>query len=599
MSPRARIGFSGATLFVAGALAAPAVGHAAVRTELLVVGNNHAFNSDASPESAESALPVLRYADDDAAAFYELLSEGAAHGHLLTVMDAETQVRFPALAAASHPPTLAEVREAVGDIESRIEVNRRRGDQTVVYLFFSGHGAIRDGRGPALALLDGDITHDFLYDEILSKLRADFIHLFVDACHAEGVVRPRDSEARAVAVSPQEAGAFLVQTTLDRFPQVGAIVAASSDAQAHEWDQLGHGIFTSELLSALRGAADVNRDHKIEYSEVFAFLSAANRGVRDLRARLSVVAKPPQQDQHVAIVDLSQVAIRRSARLVGVVAADRRVEVEDGDGRLVATLRGEPGFVVDLSVPAGTTYVRMDNREAKVESREGQSIPFDWLDFRPPRHRARGAMEDAVRRGLYANKFGRGYYTGFIDQSPEFASVAFAGADEGVVATAAASNAIEPVTAGSMRFDLVAGLGLAGTVTDTLNRSAQLRLGLRPDGRRGPFYLLDLARASGANVGEWQGLAWAGWQWGRRYGRTAGWLSAAGGIGMAVQTAADATARWSPLLAAGPGIGAKVAITGRIGLWIDGQLAVAAYRKSGGFGVELRPSLLTGASLGF
>ncbi len=280
---------------MAGVWAAPAVGHAAVRTELLVIGNNHAFNSDGPRDSSESALPVLRYADDDAAAFYELLSEGVAHGHLLTVMDAETQRRFPVLAAASHPPTLAEVREAVADIESRIDVNRRRGDQTVVYLFFSGHGAVRDVRGPALVLLDGDISHDFLYDEILSRLRADFIHLFVDACHAEGVVRPRDSEARAVAVSPQEAGAFLVQTTLDRFPQVGAIVAASSAAQAHEWDQLGHGIFTSELLSALRGAADVNRDHKVEYSEVVSFLSAANRGVRDLRARLSVVAKPPQQ----------------------------------------------------------------------------------------------------------------------------------------------------------------------------------------------------------------------------------------------------------------------------------------------------------------
>ncbi len=73
-------------------------------------------------------------------------------------------------------------------------------------------------------------------------------------------------------------------------------------------------------------------------------------------------------------------------------------------------------------------------------------------------------MEDAVRRGLYANNFGRGYYTGFIDQSPDLASVTFTGSDEIVVATTAASTAIEAVPTGSKHFDLLAGLGLAGTV---------------------------------------------------------------------------------------------------------------------------------------
>ena len=48
-----------------------------------------------------------------------------------------------------------------------------------------------------------------------------------DVRTAEAVVRPRDGEARAVTVSPERQRAIVRQSTLARFPHVGAIVAAS------------------------------------------------------------------------------------------------------------------------------------------------------------------------------------------------------------------------------------------------------------------------------------------------------------------------------------------------------------------------------------
>jgi hypothetical protein len=573
---------------VSGVVSAEA--RAGTHVELLVIGNNHAAPEDSGAD-AGPALPPLRYADDDAAAFYDLLAEGAESAHLLTVMDTETEGRFPKLAGLARPPTLAAVRAAVTAIQQRIESHRAHGDQSVLYFFFSGHGTIRATSGPGLALLDGDVSHEILYEEILGKLPADYVHVFVDACHAEGVVRPRDGEARVVPVKASDANAFLVHSTLARFPNVGAIVAATSDAQAHEWDQLEHGVFTSELLSALRGAADVNRDRRVEYSEVYAFLAAANRSVQDPRARLSVVARPPEIDRHVAIIDLSRPALARAVQLRGVLVPGRLVELEDGDGQRLAAFRGEPDYVADLVLPAGTIYVRMEGQEASFESRPGETVAFGQLKFTSARARARGAIEAAMRRGLLGSEFGRRYYTGFIDQAPDFAPVTFkATSPDG--ALVASGGAAPPGGA----LEIVAGAGVASTVADAFAASLDVRVGVRPTSRHGFFASVDVARAAREAIEERQLLASAGWLWTRRMGLARGWVGGALGGGVVEQLASGKSARRSGVFTLGPEVGASISAGRGFGLWASGQLAALAYREDGGAGFGLRPSILVGGS---
>ena len=573
----------------------------AVKVEVLAIGNNSAPRA-AEEANEDPSLPTLRYADDDAAAFFELVGEIADTGHLLTVMDGETQAIYPALATAARPPTVDELHGAVSDIAHRIEDNRRRGDRSVVFIFFSGHGSVVEGIGPSLALLDGRITHKAFYEEILDRLPADYVHVFVDACHAEGVVRPRDAQARSVPVTPAEAGAFLARSTLARFPNVGAVVAASSDAEAHEWDQLGHGVFTHELISALRGAADVNHDGRIEYSEIYAFLAAANRGVRDPRARLDVVARPPQIDRHVAVLDLSRFPLHKMARLQGVPATAGLVQLEDGAGRRLASLREEPGFIADLVIPAGTTYVRAGDREARFEGHPGEVISFDSLGFRPPRARARGAVEDAVRRGLFASQFGPGYYSGFIDQAPEFASVSVAATSGVRVEASPPSAPPERADAGrTTRRAAILGAGVSNAIARPLQLSEALRIGLRPMGRAGLALSIDLERAADPGISESRATALAGWLWALRLGPARAYAGAAAGAGMIQQTATGSPSRWSAQLAAGPTAGVAVAAIdgGRLGLWLEAQALGIAYRREGHSDVALAPSAFVGASVGF
>src|SRR5262249_4236809 len=152
--------------------------------------------------------------------------------------------------------------------------------------------------------------------------------------------------AQPVDVTDEDVQAYAARSTLARFPQVGAVLATASGVQAHEWDVYQRGVFSHELLSALRGGADVNRDGRIEYSEVSAFLGAANGEASDPRARLSVVVRPPALNRRAVLVDTTRLGA--VFRLVGHGSELGQIFVEDELGNRVADFHPEPGHETTL-----------------------------------------------------------------------------------------------------------------------------------------------------------------------------------------------------------------------------------------------------------
>jgi hypothetical protein len=377
-----------------------------VRTYVLAIGNNQ-------PLAGGSDEP-LAYADDDAADFYSLTRDIATDARLLTVLDSPSQRRFPALSGTARPPTRTELRTAVAELRTRFEADRAAGHEPVLLFFFSGHGVSEAGQPPALALIDGPLTQAMLYDEILAALPARFVHLFVDACHAEAIVRPRDANAKTVDLTADDVRRLAARTTLDRFPHVGAIVAASSTAQAHEWDRYERGVFTHEIISGLRGGADVDRNGRIEYSELSAFLAAANREVQDPRARLDVIVRPPTLDRRATLFDLSRAP--GTGRLVGGAAKIGAFVVEDMRGNRLTDVNAEPGHDVSIVLPADQTlFIRARRGEAVLRVPAGGRVALESLVFGEPSSRARGALDESLRRGLFASPYGPLYYRGFVD----------------------------------------------------------------------------------------------------------------------------------------------------------------------------------------
>ena len=429
---------------------------AETRTYVVAIGNN-APPPDAAGTPLANPLAQLRYADDDAAAFFTFTRDLAHEATLLAVLDADSQRRFPGVAETARAPTLAELRAVVARLRTRFAEDAQKGHEPVLLFFFSGHGS-RAGAAPSLTMLDGPLTQAVLYDEILATLPARFVHLLVDSCHAEAVVRPRDAQAQAVEVSDADAAAYLESRTLARFPGVGAIVATTSAAQAHEWDAYQRGVFTHEVLSGLRGAADVNRDRKVEYSELYAFLGAANRAVEDPRARLTVLARPPALNRRAPLVDLRQ--LRTAGRLAGQAAALGAFHVEDALGNRIADVLAEEGFAIDLAVPSGgTLYLRTRTAEAELRPAPSERVALSRIALRPASTRARGAMDAALRRGLFAKAFGPVYYSGFVDRHDDLVPVptepARPGDDDG--------GAPEPAS----RWPAYATLGAGGALAAT------------------------------------------------------------------------------------------------------------------------------------
>jgi hypothetical protein len=566
---------------------------AAQRLHALVIGNNGVFPAGAEGEDQGAAAVPLKYADDDAAGVSALLGEAAASLHLLTVMDATTQALYPELVATARPPTLASVEQAVLAIAAELERDRARGDQSTVWLFFSGHGSTSYRGEPGLALSDGALSRRFLYDHVLARLPAAFVHLLVDACHAESIVRPRDAHAEAVAIAPEVTTALLARSTLTRFPHVGAILVSSRDAQAHEWDAIGHGVFTHQLLSALRGAADVNADRLIEYSEVQAFMSAANRSVADTRARVALVARAPELNRRAPLFDLSQLPRERSNWLTGVSGERGIVQVLDEFGRRIVTLHNAPDLSTSLLLPAGVAlHVVAGKQEANLTMRPGQSIRFGDLNFLQARFRSRGSLSAALERGLFATRFGRSYYEGFTDNTADLVAVPFAPAPDEAVAPATLEAERRPEPG----VRLAAGVGLSSATASVLGTSAGLRVVVSPAGGHGPSVAIDGSTASDGPLTEWRATGTLGWVWQTRPSQLRVYAGPRVGAGIIVQNVEGESPASGVVGVGAATAGVITRVTRQLGLFAELELAAQLLQRDGLLTVDAVPSAFMGAT---
>lgn len=384
------------------------------RRFVLIIGSNHTLDDTQAP---------LRFADDDAATMAELMVQTGADTELVTTFDQDSQAVFSELVSRAHRPNPQGVERAFSGLLTRMEAAKERGDLVELLIYYSGHGDVGpDGQG-FLTLEGGKLTRHGLFAGLLSRSVADYNHVIIDACRSEHFVLSRGGDWKPDR-APVELGRavqqYLDNNHLGAFPNTGVLLAHSADQQTHEWDRYRGGIFTHELVSGLRGGADLNGDGRVEYSELGAFVSAANHGVDDPRARLEVVVRPPANDERRPVLDHGRLA---DHRLLLFGPGDRHhYTVEDGRGLRLADLRRSGEQAGYLRLPDGELFLERkttadDRQEAELSADQGGVLFTHLLPFSDATAEARGgSLDQAFRRGLFTTPFGPGYYHGYTAQ---------------------------------------------------------------------------------------------------------------------------------------------------------------------------------------
>jgi hypothetical protein len=308
----------------------------------------------------------LRYAQQDARRVAAALSE----------LGAVTQSQV------LEGPDAAGIQTALGVASKATAAAHQRGERVILFFFFSGHA-------------DADFLHAarsrLSWDSLRSQLRAvgaDATVSFVDACASGGA-----SSKGATPGKP-------FQVERESRPTRGVVWFTSSrgDEASYESDELGGSFFTHYLVSALRGAADLDENGRVTLNEVYRF--AYEQTVGETSLRLKAVQHPTYDVELAGEGDLTltEIPLARSSlvlprELEGVYFVSRRF----GSSRSTIEVAKRPGILSRVGVAEGTylVYRRDEDRIwlANYQLARGGEVVVEPGDLRSRRY------EDVVRKG--------------------------------------------------------------------------------------------------------------------------------------------------------------------------------------------------------
>ncbi len=345
--------------------------------------------------SEEGSLP-LRFADDDAFATYALMVQLAKRDHviLLTNADKETRAVYPDIVTSS--PTRAAIQEAADDLNRKMKTASSRGILPVFYFFYTGHGNVKNNEG-YVTITDGRFSRTDLMG-MLNASSAAVNHVIIDACKSYFMVQSRGKTTRR----PLSATLPLDEDDLPR--RTGFFLSTSSDADSHEWEVFQGGIFSHEMRSALRGAADLDENSSITYEEAAAFINRANASIPAVRFRPRFFLRPPD-DAPADTAVLSDLQNAAGTRLRLGSGSPQHQFIEDGHGIRLLDIHPAPGKTVTVLVPESRPlFIRFPERRAEISVPGGDVVDIRNLNESPLPVATRGAEHEAFSR-LFALPF--------------------------------------------------------------------------------------------------------------------------------------------------------------------------------------------------
>jgi hypothetical protein len=272
----------------------------------------------------------LRFANSDAESIGRVLGSlgGVRDSDLILVREA----------------TRDRLRQAFAELKNRMTNERRAKVRSEVFVYYSGHSD-EDG-----LLLGGERVGYRELRQWIDDVGADVRIAILDSCASGSLIRLKGGVHRAPFLSDVS-----IQARGHAF-----LTASSADEAAQESDRVGAAFFTHYLLSGMRGAADANRDQRVTLNEAYQF--AYNETLQRTEASRAGAQHPAYDIQLAGTGDLVMTDLHASSsHLVLARELAGRIYVRDGAGRLVAELRKDPTYPVELGLDAGLYRIVVDH----------------------------------------------------------------------------------------------------------------------------------------------------------------------------------------------------------------------------------------------
>ena len=350
------------TFFLMAILTAASFAHAAGESSGSIAIERYVFAVSANNGGKER--PRLRYAETDARAFAEVLSQmgGVPKQNVYRVTEPSVeslQKQLDALDKKLVAAKTAKASKANGTAEDFREE---------VLVYYSGHA---DEKGLRL----GEEVYSWKeFRKRIDALNADVKIAVIDACGSGAITRVKGG----VAVP-----AFMVDKSSD-MKGYAFITSSTQDESSQESDKLKGSFFTHSLVSGLRGAGDISGDGKVTLSEAYQF--AFNETLQKTEATMGG-AQHPSRDMNLAGTgDVVMTDLRStSAGLEFDDDIEGRLFIRDDKGELVAEVYKKQGRAMSLGFPAGKYSVRLERpaeyKEASVTLQDNYRARLSQKQF--------------------------------------------------------------------------------------------------------------------------------------------------------------------------------------------------------------------------
>jgi hypothetical protein len=185
---------------------------------------------------------------------------------------------------------------------------------------------------------------------LLASIPARLRVLIVDACTSGALIRGKGGKV---------VKAFAIDLESSQSIEGQVVIASTGPSEpAQEWEALGGALFTHHLLSALRGAADLDSDGRVTLFEAYAY--SYDRTLAD-STRAHAGAQHPSHEidlRGAGDLVLTRPGGRSSGLVLGAALSGRYVITDAMSGDLTAELDKRNGRAMRLALDPGRYLIR-------------------------------------------------------------------------------------------------------------------------------------------------------------------------------------------------------------------------------------------------